>query len=459
MRFGLEKELGKGTNVWTNLIWIFAAFVFILIFWFWQVQNLERKLNGPHYLIGFLILSFLYVLLFFSKIPIRFDQIGFYLGVFLRLFLVFLVPIFEDDWARYLWDGWVIQERGTPYGISPDSFFGDLDPVRAEILSRINHPDWPTIYGPVLEIYFYFSHALFPWKLWALKLFLIIPDLILYFLIRNKFGIRSGLLYFWNPILLKEIFLNAHPDILGVAILFFSIDQAEKGKYRSSFLLWGLSLAVKGFGIVVLPYLVYKFWKQDPDLKRLIVLACHSLLGFLLPYLPFLFFSKETDFLALTKFLGNFSFFPLGYTILLSALGEISRYLWAVPSFVFTFIFLYKKRDRISIEEGIAGAYFLFFLFSPVVNAWYLLWVLPFLFPIDRTFWPSWILLFVGQFSYLNYANMGNWRAVLEKGYYAHPDWLLNSLSIFSFSILGLWFWTRFYRKSSEIATNPSPLG
>jgi hypothetical protein len=53
-------------------------------------------------------------------------------------------PLLEDDWARYLWDGWRFIESGSPYGVAPLAFF--QDPTVPELLqnrlSEINDTDW-----------------------------------------------------------------------------------------------------------------------------------------------------------------------------------------------------------------------------------------------------------------------------------------------------------------------------
>ena len=34
-------------------------------------------------------------------------------------------PIYEDDFYRYLWDGYRFATTGMPYGVSPEAFFAD----------------------------------------------------------------------------------------------------------------------------------------------------------------------------------------------------------------------------------------------------------------------------------------------------------------------------------------------
>ncbi len=58
-------------------------------------------------------------------------------------------PLFEDDFYRYLWDGYRFATTGTPYAAVPEAFFTDPTVPAAfhTVLDGINHPELPTIYG------------------------------------------------------------------------------------------------------------------------------------------------------------------------------------------------------------------------------------------------------------------------------------------------------------------------
>ena len=81
------------------------------------------------------------------------------------------VPVFEDDWFRYLWDGYRFFETGSPYGFAPMQAFADESVPAAfqRILDQINNPHLPTIYGPTTEYAFLFSHMLAPASLTPFK--------------------------------------------------------------------------------------------------------------------------------------------------------------------------------------------------------------------------------------------------------------------------------------------------
>src|SRR5690606_4295081 len=78
--------------------------------------------------------------------------------------------VLEDDPYRFLWDGYVFAQTGTPYGTAPIEWFGDPGVPEAfeAVLDEINHPDLPTIYGPVCELAFLAAYAIAPASMAAL---------------------------------------------------------------------------------------------------------------------------------------------------------------------------------------------------------------------------------------------------------------------------------------------------
>ena len=66
-----------------------------------------------------------------------------------RVCRLFGVPLFEDDWFRYLWDGYRFAQTGTPYGWAPvESFTNPNVPlVFQRILDGRNTADFDAILG------------------------------------------------------------------------------------------------------------------------------------------------------------------------------------------------------------------------------------------------------------------------------------------------------------------------
>ena len=67
-------------------------------------------------------------------------------ALLLRLLFLLSPPQLSDDVYRYLWDGSQLLRGNNPYAAAPAAV--QPPPERAEIHSRINHPDHVTLYPP-----------------------------------------------------------------------------------------------------------------------------------------------------------------------------------------------------------------------------------------------------------------------------------------------------------------------
>ena len=142
-------------------------------------------------------------------------------------------PFYEDDFYRYLWDGYRFWETGTPYGETPEAFFLDesVPAVLRDALDQINNPDLPTIYGPTAQLVFLLAYVLKAGSVHAFQGILIIVDLtIIYFLTRLT-TVRNVMLYAWCPLVVKEIAFTAHPDALGVCLVLAAIVLVIRDRY------------------------------------------------------------------------------------------------------------------------------------------------------------------------------------------------------------------------------------
>ena len=151
------------------------------------------------------------------------------IGLVMRITMLFSTPMLEDDYFRYLWDGAVTARGINPYTYAPQSVI-DNDPnipdamkelvaESGDVVRRINHPQIRTIYPPVTQAFFATAHLLSPWNVlgWRFVLLLVdIVNLILLLSILRFFGLSSFWIavYWWNPLLVKEIFNSGHMDIL-----------------------------------------------------------------------------------------------------------------------------------------------------------------------------------------------------------------------------------------------------
>jgi len=318
------------------------------------------------------------------------------------------LPGLEDDFWRYLWDGHLLARLGSPYGVAPAEWFGRTD-VASEfqgVLSGINYPDLPTIYGPGVQGLFLISGAIAPGQLWPLKLLLVLAEFGLWCLLRRRLSARGLLLLAWCPLALAETAFHAHfeiwPILLAVAAFCWAADRRPM---LAGFAL-GMAIAARPFAVALLPFFATRT-ALAPALAG-VAAAVGAAYG------PVWLAGGIESHGA---FAAGWEFNSTGFALLQALLPEG----WARPSVVALFAFaclLLWWRDR-GNRDLFPRADLLFgvlLLLSPVANPWYALWLLPFAAARPQAW--SWALLVAIPLSYITFGNLDG------SGSFLHPPWV-----------------------------------
>ncbi|MCC5021688.1 MAG: adenylate/guanylate cyclase domain-containing protein [Candidatus Synoicihabitans palmerolidicus] len=135
-------------------------------------------------------------------------------AVLLRLVGVGTTPSWEDDYYRYLWDGYQTVVTGNPYATAPAMAFGDpeVPEVMAAVLDGINHPEVPTIYGPLPQGVFAVAAWMRPGSLVLLQVLLVLIELAGWWSLRRVVGWGGWVLVWWCPLAVTEIAFTGHPE-------------------------------------------------------------------------------------------------------------------------------------------------------------------------------------------------------------------------------------------------------
>lgn len=318
------------------------------------------------------------------------------LALFLRLIALFAQPILEDDQYRYLWDGYRFSVSGTPYGDAPASFFGDelVPPAFQNILNFINYPDIPTIYGPMLQWLFRFAYFLSPGNVSVLQeLNVLIDSVIILLLWQAGAKQKYLLLYAISPLVLKESIITTHPDGLMTLLALSGLLWARRFWISGGLL--GLAIASKISAIIFLPFLLQRGG------GRALCMAIAVLIGI---YLPFIIM-PGSDMTALFNFAQNWRFNPLLYLVIEKIFSANWTRAVTAACLIF-FLFGIYWQDILDSAKRVAPADLALgalLLLSPVVNPWYLLWILPF--SVLRPTRSVWVASFVLLLSYWNGTN------------------------------------------------------
>ena len=320
-------------------------------------------------------------------------------------------PFYEDDFYRYLWDAYRFATTGTPYGAAPEEFFVDasIPALFQSVLDGINYPELPTIYGPTTQIVFLLGYWVQPASVAALQAILIAVDLVTVALLLRLTTPANVLLYAWCPLVVKEIAFTAHPDGAGVCLLLAAIVLARDRRWRSAAVCLGLAAGAKTFGLLLAPLVLagarVRYW----------ILFGATLAAL---YGPFLL-SGGTDLASLQVFAREWEFNSALFGLLATVTPRFEARLFLGCTFVAfwgCYNFVCARRGAHGIPRG-DWLYGALLAASPVINPWYLLWLLPF-----ATVFPSvwaWTASVAILLSYVTGLNLHDY----EMHPYAQPLW------------------------------------
>lgn len=326
-------------------------------------------------------------------------------GLVLRIITIFSTPILEDDYFRYMWDGAVTAHGINPYTYAPKSVMehnalipAELENLAAEsgnVIQRINFPRIRTIYPPLTQAAFAAAHLLSPWSLFGWRAILIIVDLInLILLLRllKFFNLPDFLIfiYWWNPLLVKEIFNSGHMDILIIPFVFSAILLLMKNRHLLSLIMLALGVGIKLWPVLLLPLFLKKI---HPDYKKMIadflIFSGITILLFVPVYAsgvdqtsgfetyPTSWENNDAFFLLpvwMWKFILPFFSIHPGYAQLAARMTVLSL----MALLAIAVAFRQSKDNRVFFNRCmfvIAAA----FLVSPTQFPWYFVWVIPFM--------------------------------------------------------------------------------
>jgi hypothetical protein len=321
-------------------------------------------------------------------------------GLTARLILFASEPVLEDDYQRYLWDGAVTAHGLNPYAAAPedaleadaDTPLGRLAARSGQVLERTRYEDLRTIYPPVAQAAFALAHRLAPFSLTAWRAVCLALDaatLGLLILLLRDLG-RSPLwsaLYWWNPIVVKEIMNSAHMEAVVLPLLLLALALAVRRRALGATLAMTLAAGAKLWPALLLPLMLRPL---ATDRRRLLVaLAAAVALGTLLAA-PILLagLDESSGFVAYAqRWQTNSALVPALQALAATALGPtgVDAGLIVRAALACAIIALALGLARAPIADAadlarrclvLVGA---LVLLSPAQYPWYYLWVLPLL--------------------------------------------------------------------------------
>ncbi len=324
-------------------------------------------------------------------------------GILMRLMMVFSHPIMETDANRYLWDGAQSFHLENPYRFSPaqikiltDNELPDkiieLRNRAGSLINGINSPQLKSNYPIIAQVFFALAYAIKPFSMPAWHLVQMLCDFFtlwfLFLILRAaKFPAIMVCVYWWNPMVIKEIFNSGHMDVLIFPFLTGSLFFSIKKKHFKSAIFLALATGVKIWPVMLFPIV---FANILPDRKTLFkIITIYSGIVFII-FAPVLLtgFDQRSGYVAYThSWECNDAFFkffvkvthPLFQYIGISGITAKLLRRAVIISIVFAIIFYRVKKypDKIFSNSMIVTASI--FLLSPAGFPWYSTWLAPLL--------------------------------------------------------------------------------
>ncbi len=293
-----------------------------------------------------------------------------------RLPALFSAPLLDDDFFRFLWDGYQITQGVSPYASAPSAHFlrTDITAAWAAVLSEINHPDVPTIYGPSLQAVFWLATTFSDADPVALRLLFVAADVALVALL-----LRVGappwlvMLYVVNPLVVKEIGFSLHPD--GLIGLWLTLTLLAVLRHRpfAAGIFAGLAVCAK-LPLVLLAAAL----NMRLDVHRRVVVGCVLLTT--CAYLPFVIPNAAEPFAGLRAFADLWRYNALGFVVFerITDSGLGARGVLAIFYVVCAAILSYRVANhKTPLATGLVLFFALILFMAPTVNPWYWLPLLP----------------------------------------------------------------------------------
>ncbi len=325
-------------------------------------------------------------------------------GVAARLILFASEPALEDDYQRYLWDGAATAHGLNPYAGSPaaaqpaDPLIdprGRLAVESGAVIGRVNHPELRTLYPPVAQAAFALAHRIEPFSLTAWRALILCCDLAaLALLVALLRAVGRGplwaSLYWWNPVVLKELFNSAHMEALLVPLVLAGLLLAARGRPVAATSALVLAAGAKLWPVLLLPLVWRPLLAAPWRLAGAVTLAGAGLALMAAPMVMAGLDGTSGLVAYATQWDTNSALFP-ALERGLSTLAEAASVSWPAPGILarglvglaLGAIALWVARRPFTDTEDLVTRALLvtgaLFLLSPAQFPWYYLWVLPLL--------------------------------------------------------------------------------
>lgn len=424
------KKLCKDNKINILLIlWGFGYFLIFVMFLF--IKRLRLIYNDfalppdnmflSNYVLIILILLLGWYILFYylfkNKIDKKFLRIIYIILGSVFVLLLFVEPLTSADIYNYIFSAKLF----SFYKVNPYiSTFNEFSNDALYSYTVLQWRDKVSPYGPIWMLFSKFIYILAKgnlniniiiYRFLSLFIIILLGININTYLIKQKIEIGKRYLllslYYLNPLIIFEVFLNLHNDIYFSFFILLSILLLIKKNYLLSFIALWVSVLIKYISIILLPvYIIYTI-KNKKSLKLFYIVPVLLLFTYISFYSfgPInleLFYGLVDQFRKTEQV---YYFAPLAW-LLFNILNGILKINILFSYFKYTILALffisynyllikytlYKDNKDLLNNDNKLFLYILYFVFlylllaSFWLQSWYLLWGLPLLFCIKNNY-------------------------------------------------------------------------
>ncbi|RKR15171.1 hypothetical protein CLV91_1253 [Maribacter vaceletii] len=370
-------------------------------------------------------------------------------GILFRLVFLIAEPNLSQDFYRFIWDGELINNFKNPYLYLPKVLIEQEDLIIANAhelykgmgdLSPKFYSNYPPLNQLIFAITAFLGGKTILGSVIVMRITIVLADIgIVYFgrkLLKNLN--RSPHLIFWyflNPLVLIELTGNLHFE--GVMLFFFiwSLYLLSIDKWKSSAIVYALSIMVKLVPLLFLPLFLTHFkFKKSVQFYGIVGITTATLL---MPFYSSEFITNYSETVGL--WFSNFEFNASIYNTikyiaitfldakpweLIKSYGKITPIVTIITVLLFTF--LKKNKDLNTLIASMLFTLTIYYFISPTVHPWYIIF-----------------LVLVSLFTNYKYAIIWSAAVILSYWAYGQPDFKenLSLLSIEYITVFGVFIY------------------
>lgn len=360
-----------------------------------EIEKLEALINIPNRE-NFGNLVIFTIVLYFISISVLFFSYKknflflFLAGNLLRILFFTSNLSLSDDFNRFLWDGFMVDQFFDPYSISPIQVATESIPENLlPIFEKLNSKEFYSVYPMVSEGIFWLVYKLgynetswilfFRSIVWVFELGILG---ILYKMEKQKgtHHLYSGI-FFLSPYILMESFLNLHLETFMAFFILLAIYYFEKQKQFLQIFYSALATLVKPSSLLLVLPPAVSIIRDTNSRKKYFKDICLLFTALLIFCFSF-FISKNLFFTQVEKgyglFFHSFQFNSIFYKPLYSffqlfSLGYTTGiFLNSIAGGIFLYLLFRFRKSEKPIQEILPNLLWVM-IFLSVLHPWYLL--------------------------------------------------------------------------------------